>query len=132
VPRQANSLLLSSALRGLLVGLAACAVFALSILFTSSSLPTAQSGAVVLTTMIGIGLPVAFIAGTIVAWLVKLPRPWLISLAGLALTLILACTIGWLANGVAWIIPALIMLASYATTTALLTPHPSPTSHTPA
>ncbi|SCG52056.1 hypothetical protein [Micromonospora inositola] len=120
--------------RGALVGVAAVAVFlaaaacAQQLIDAGLARQTAEDaangsgvavlGATIMTT-IELGLPAALVAGLLVGWVLRLPRPWAVPLVGLLLSVPVLCGAGALVSRadeswVRWSVPVVLVAAAHA------------------
>ena len=118
--------LLTRALRGALAGLAAWGALVLAFDYADQAIREAEAanpvdnGVGILAATVGLGLrigvPASAVTGFLVAWALRLRRPWAVALLGLlygSVLLTLSCLLPGAESVPAWFIPAIIIV-SYA------------------
>ncbi|GIF96317.1 hypothetical protein Cci01nite_14110 [Catellatospora citrea] len=118
---------LAFAARGLLIGLAMTVLLVVAVEAADAmssgddgDTPLAAAAALLLTALVGV--LAGPLVGALLAWALRLPRPWLVSLAGTAAGVLLLCAgagFGMTAAEPYWLLPGFLLAVAYAGAAAL-------------
>lgn len=125
--RTAADRALAFAARGLLIGLAMTVLLVVAVeaadgMSSGYDGDTPLGAAVVLLLTASVGVLVGPLVGALLAWVLRLPRPWLVSLAGTTAGVLLLCAgagFGMTAAEPYWLLPGFLLAVAYGGAAAL-------------
>ncbi|WP_329102858.1 hypothetical protein OG792_25085 [Micromonospora sp. NBC_01699] len=117
------------AVRAALVGLTVAVLLHLSLAYAQRRMATAAAdpeieglavlAGVVVTTVL-VWVPSALVVGWLVGWAARLEHPIVVSFVGMVGTGLLTCLVGRLAVRPGWLLPSVLIVATYAVTPLLV------------